>query len=88
MFRLRTISAVFGVDGDGPLHMTEADAIRAAKVMLAIHSGTVVVEIRRADVRGRKGELVMRLEKKGEEWRTRLESNQRPSASEADTLSN
>lgn len=46
MFRVRLISDYFGVDEGGPIHATQEDALRAAQVMLRIHSYPVRAEIR------------------------------------------
>jgi hypothetical protein len=46
MFRVRLISDYFGVDEGGPIHATQEDALRAAQVMLCIHSYPVRAEIR------------------------------------------
>jgi hypothetical protein len=46
MFRVRLISDYFGVDEGGPIHATQEEALRAARVMLSIHSYPVRAEIR------------------------------------------
>jgi len=46
MFRVRLISDYFGVDEGGPIHATQEEALRAARLMLSIHSYPVRAEIR------------------------------------------
>lgn len=63
-YKVKLISPIVGVDFDGPLHPTEHHARQAAKALLAVHAVGVVVEIHKLlDLKFRKSEIVVRLEK-------------------------
>ncbi|WP_028537339.1 hypothetical protein [Paludibacterium yongneupense] len=48
-FKVRVVSASSGGDTKGPLHSSQDTARQAARMMLAIHPGKVIVEILKFD---------------------------------------
>lgn len=63
MFRLRLVSRHFGVDEKGPLYASREEAVKAAQLMLRIHSYPVRAEVRQfVDDRFRQTRVVEVLE--------------------------